>query len=57
MITFGPKRNHWETMHDSKWDFGDQSYSIVPWLGYGVIPREAVSVSDLYHPGLHNFPS
>ncbi len=24
-----PKRSYWETMHDSKWDFGDQSYSIV----------------------------
>ncbi len=24
-----PKRSYWETVHDSKWDFGDQSYSIV----------------------------
>ncbi len=27
-----PKRSYWETMHDSKLDFGDQSYSIVPGL-------------------------
>ncbi len=24
-----PKRSYLETIHDSKWDFGDQSYSIV----------------------------